>query len=86
MDRPPPQNIPWQAVLSAAKNVTAAVCIVAIVALVLLLGGCAVDTEKVTRTRADLETLCRGALTLPLKAACARAGVSTEPLKVEAHP
>lgn len=52
--------------------------VLAIIALALILSGCAVDTSKVQRTRADLEVLCKGAITNALKLACARAGVSTE--------
>lgn len=52
--------------------------VVAILGLALILTACAVDRERVAKTREDLQLLCGGAITATLRAACERAGISTE--------
>lgn len=71
-----PQNI-WSALARALADAKTPWAVVALLGLALIISGCAVDPDRLARTRADLETLCSGAITLPLKLACERAGVST---------
>lgn len=60
--------------LATAKAPWAAV---AIIALALILSACGLDREYLQGRRGDLQELCQGALTAPLRAACERAGIDT---------
>jgi hypothetical protein len=79
MSQKSPPSANWIAhAMRAVADAKTPWAVVAILGLALILMGCAVDTAKVQRTRADLEVLCGGAITTALKMACERAGVSTE--------
>lgn len=73
---PPPASI-FGSLARAVADAKTPWAVVAILGLALILSACAVDRERVAKTREDLQLLCEGAITSTLRAACERAGIST---------
>lgn len=80
LNRTLPEGVRLALRAALGRRKTPAFVALVLIVLGLVSAGCALDTEKLQRTRTDLRELCQGPVTSALRAVCERAGYLPAPL------